>query len=216
MAIAQKVEPYFTPEEYLEQERQAKTKSEYFAGQVYAMAGASGAHNIIVANALASLIVGLRGRPCIVYASDMRVKISLAGLYTYPNVSIVCGEAQFDDNQKDTLLNPTVLIEVLSDSTEAYDRGRKFVYKHYHKLDSLAEYLLIDQDHAAIDRYVRQPDDRWLLTAYRGLDAVTVIDAIVCELPLAEVYDKVEGLEDERGQRVLSVVKEQQAPYLTS
>ena len=213
MAIAQEITPYLTPEDYLEQERQAKTKSEYFAGQVYAMAGASGAHNIIVANTIVELGSQLKRRPCITYASDMRVKVSVSGLYTYPDVSVVCGKPQFDDKQKDTLLNPTVLIEVLSDSTEAYDRGRKFA--HYRKLDSLAEYLLIEQDHAAIDRYVRQSDDRWLLTAYRGLDAVVMIDAIVCELPLAEVFDKVEGLEDESGKRVLSILKEQQASYLT-
>ena len=143
----------------------------------------------------------------------MRVKVSASGLYTYPDVSIVCGKPQFDDRWKDTLLNPVALFEVLSDSTEAYDRGKKFA--HYRKMDSLAEYVLIAQDHAAIDRFVRQSDGRWLLTAYRGLNAVAMIDAIDCALPLIDVYDKVEGLEDEGGERVLSVVKEQQEPYLS-
>ncbi len=211
MVTVQEINPYLTPEAYLEQERQAETKSEYFAGQVFAMAGASGAHNIIVANAIIELGPQLKRRPCITYASDMRVKVSDSGLYTYPDVSVVCGKPLFDDKQKDTLLNPTVLIEVLSDSTEAYDRGKKFA--HYRMLDSLTEYLLIAQDHVAVDRFVRQADGRWLLTAYRGLDSVIVIDAIACELPLAEVYDKVEGLDDETGERVLSIVKERQESY---
>ncbi len=212
MAISiRKTRPYLTAQAYLAQERDAETKSEYYAGQVYAMSGASEAHNLIVWNVSGELRSRLKKRPCRGYPSDMRVKVSPTGLYTYPDVTVVCGKPEFDDKRKDTLLNPTVIIEVLSESTEAYDRGKKF--SHYRTLESLAEYLLIAQDAVAIDRYVRQPDGRWLLTAYRGLKAVAMIEAIDCELSLAEVYDKVEGLENEDWGRTLSMLKEEQAAY---
>jgi len=212
MAIAaHETQPYLTPQAYLAQEREAETKSEYYAGQVYAMSGANEAHNLIVWNVGGELRSLLKKRPCKGYPSDMRVKVSPTGLYTYPDVTVVCGEAQFDDGHKDTLLNPTVIIEVLSESTEAYDRGKKFA--HYRTLDSLAEYLLVAQDSVAIDRYVRQSDGGWLLTAYRGLAAVAMIEAIDCELPLAEVYDKVEGLDDEDWGQTLSVLKEDAGSY---
>ena len=208
---ARRTRPYLTPQDYLAQERKAETKSEYYAGQVYAMSGAGEAHNLVVTNIIIALGSRLRKRPCKVYPSDMRVKVSPTGLYTYPDVTVVCGEPEFDDKQKDTLLNPTMIIEVLSESTEAYDRGKKFA--HYRTLDSLAEYLIIAQDAVAIDRYVRQYDGRWLLTAYRGLQAVAMLEAIDCELPLAEVYDKVEELADEDWRQTLSVLKEEPAAY---
>ena len=212
MAIAaHKTRPYLTPQAYLAQERDAETKSEYYAGQVYAMSGASEAHNLIVWNVGGELRSRLKKRPCKGYPSDMRVKVSPTGLYTYPDVTVVCGKPEFDDKRKDTLLNPTVIIEVLSESTEAYDRGKKFA--HYRTLESLAEYLLIAQDAVAIDDYVRQLGGGWMLTAYRGLKAVAMIDAIDCELPLAEVYDKVEGLDGGDWGRTLSVLKEDQAAY---
>src|SRR5205085_5334550 len=122
-------EVYYTPEEYLILERQAEYKSEYFNGEIFAMTGASRRHNLVAANVLASLHGQLRKRPCEVYSSDMRVKVSPTGLYTYPDVVVVCNDPLFDDKQKDTLLNPTVLIEVLSKSTASYDRGEKF--EHY-------------------------------------------------------------------------------------
>jgi Uma2 family endonuclease len=133
-----------TPNEYLILERQAPYKSEYRDGQIVAMSGASRQHNIITANVVAELHAQLKQRSCTVLPSDMRVKVTSTGLYTYPDVVVVCGEALFDDNQQDTLLNPTLIVEVLSKSTEAYDRGDKF--KHYRHLPSLAEYLLISQD----------------------------------------------------------------------
>src|SRR5215510_15498100 len=116
-------QPHLTPEEYLALERKAGYKSEYFAGEIFAMSGASEQHNLIVANVVATLHTQFRNRPCKVYASDMRVKVSPTSLYTYPDVVALCSEPRFDDDQKDTLLNPTVIIEVLSPSTEAYDRG---------------------------------------------------------------------------------------------
>ena len=182
--------PYLSPEDYLALERSADFKSEYFDGEVFAMSGASEPHNLIVVNASAELRQQLKKRPCKLYANDMRVKVSPTGLYTYPDLIVVCGKAQFDDTHFDTLLNPTLIIEVLSDSTEAYDRGRKF--EHYRKLESLAEYVLIAQHRSHIESYRRQPDQSWLLTESAGLDNIFRLDSINCELALAEVYDKIE------------------------
>jgi Uma2 family endonuclease len=179
-----------TPEEYLVLERKAGYKSEYFAGEIFAMSGASEQHNLIVANVVATLHTQFRNRPCKVYASDMRVKVSPTGLYTYPDVVALCSEPRFDDDQKDTLLNPTVIIEVLSPSTEAYDRGDKF--GHYRKLASLTEYVLISQEKIHIERYVRQPDNQWLLSETSGLHDTVQLPSINCTLVLDEVYEKVE------------------------
>ena len=154
-------ETHYTPEEYLALERQAPCKSEYYAGEIFAMAGASRWHDLTVTNVLRELSLQLKGQPCTTYPSDMRVKVSPTGLYTYPDVIVVCGEAQFEDHQQDTLLNPTLIVEVLSESTEAYDRGGKFT--HYRKLPSLVEYVLITQTKPHIEHYVRQSDNRWLL-----------------------------------------------------
>ena len=132
-----------TPEAYLTLEESAPEKNEYVDGEIFAMTCASEPHNLIVVNTVRELGNQLKKRPCKVYASDMRVKVSPTGLFTYPDVVVVCGQAQFDDSHRDTLLNPTLIVEVLSESTEAYDRGRKF--EHYRKLESLAEYVLIAQ-----------------------------------------------------------------------
>jgi Uma2 family endonuclease len=140
-----------TAEEYLALERQAQCKSEYYAGEIFAVAGASRWHNLIVANVIGELRSQLKGQPCTTYPSDMRVKISPTGLYTYPDVTVVCGEAQFDDTQQDTLLNPTLIVEVLSESTAAYDRGGKFA--HYRKLATLMEYVLITPTKPHIEHY---------------------------------------------------------------
>jgi Uma2 family endonuclease len=179
-----------TPEEYLELERKSPERSEYFAGEIFAMGGASEPHNLVVTNVVAELRGQLKGRPCRTYANDMRVKVSPTGLYTYPDVVVVCGEARFEDAHRDTLLNPTIIFEVLSKSTEAYDRGEKF--EHYRKLASLAEYLLISQDKVHVDHYVRQPDQQWLLSESGALEQRVALPAIGCELSLAEVYDKVD------------------------
>ncbi|NUQ38775.1 MAG: Uma2 family endonuclease [Caldilineales bacterium] len=203
---------WLTPQEYLTRERRAMTKSEYLNGEVFAMAGASKEHNLITVNIAASLHGQLRRRPCTVYANDMRVKVRPSGLYTYPDVVVVCGQAEFEDEQVDTLLNPTLLIEVLSDSTEAYDRGRKF--DHYRALASLQEYLLVTSQAAAVDQFVRQPDGRWLLTAYRGSGAVVNSAAIDCRLPLAEIYDKVDLPDADDRATILTVLKEPEPAYM--
>ena len=201
---------YISPEEYLELEREAETKSEYYRGEVYAMAGASERHSTIQVNTLASLAVQLKGRSCKAHGSDLRVKVSHTGLYTYPDASVVCGPARFDDKQRNTLLNPTVVIEVLSESTEAYDRGRKF--DHYRTVDSLTDYLLLWQDDPTIEHFVRQTGGQWLLTATKGLDAVVRIDSIGCILSLSEIYDKVEFSSEDR-QSYLLRIKEPNAEY---
>src|SRR2546427_4844189 len=161
----------YTAEEYLALERQAECKSEYYAGDIFAMAGASRWHNLIVTNVVRELSLQLKERPCTTYPSDMRIKISPTGLYTYPDVTVVCGEAQFEDTQQDTLLNPTLIVEVLSESTAAYDRGGKFT--HYRKLTSLMEYVFIAQTKPHIEHYVRQPDNRWLLAETNNLSTIS-------------------------------------------
>jgi Uma2 family endonuclease len=179
----------YTPEEYLELERAAVYKSEYVNGRIYAMSGASREHNLIAFNLSAEIRTQLKSRPCEAYGSDMRVHIPDTTMYTYPDMSIVCGEPQFADSHVDTLLNPTVLMEVLSPSTEGYDRGEKFA--HYRRLASLQEYLLVSQTRARIERFVRQGMN-WVLTEYDGLDATVPLRAIDCSLALREVYDKVQ------------------------
>lgn len=178
-----------TPEEYLAIERQSEYKSEYIGGEIFAMTGASRKHNLITVNITRELSQQLRGRPCEAYASEMRVRIPTTRNYTYPDLAVVCEEPQFEDDYLDTLINPTVLIEVLSPSTEAYDRGRKFAF--YRAIESLSEYLLIAQDEYRVEQYTRQPDARWLLSDYRTLEETVELPSIQCHLSLKEVYDKV-------------------------
>lgn len=180
---------FLTPEEYLTRERKALTKSEYRDGRIYAMPGASRAHNLITAHVTGELYIQLRTRSCEVYPSDMRVKVSAAGLYTYPDVIVVCDEPRFEDSHFDTLLNPTVLIEVLSPSTAAYDQGEKF--RRYQYLDSLCEYVLISQDRVRVEHYLQQ-EQGWDLTEFRSLADVCQLASIECELSLQAIYAKVQ------------------------
>ena len=179
----------YTPEEYLALERQADQRSEYYGGEIFAMSGASETHNLIAGNIFASLHAQLRGRPCRIYMSDMRVKVSPTGLYTYPDVVAVCGERQFDDVQHDTLLNPNVIIEVLSPSTEAYDRGNKAA--QYRQLPSLAEHLLVSQEQMHVEQYIRQTDGQWLFSEASGKEVRIHLPSINAVLALAEIYDNV-------------------------
>jgi Uma2 family endonuclease len=187
--MASRAETFISPEQYLEAERRAETKSEYLAGQVFAMGGASERHNLIVANLVAAIHAQLKGRPCRVYPSDMRLRVSETGLYTYPDVTVVCVSPQLEDANMDTLLNPTMLIEVLSDSTERYDRSRKA--EHYRRIPSLEEYLLIAQDRPRIERYRRQGEREWLLSEAIGLDESIELASIEGVLALREVYERV-------------------------
>ena len=180
-----------SPAEYLEAERAAETKSEYYAGQVFAMTGASLAHNWIVASLIRVLGRQLEGTRCGVLPSDMRLHIVATGLYTYPDVTIVCGAPELGDEHRDTLLNPTVLIEVLSPSTESYDRGHKA--EHYRQIPSLQEYLIVRQDAPRIERYRRLGEREWTLTEAIGLEESVQLASVPCSLALGEVYDRALG-----------------------
>jgi Uma2 family endonuclease len=180
---------YLTPEEYLALERQAEDKSEYFNGVAYAMSGASLNHNKIVANVIGELVQQLKGRPCSVLPSDMKVRMPDSRKFFYPDVSVVCGEPQFHDERTDVLLNPALIIEVLSESTEAFDRGKKF--QAYQQLESLKEYLLISQDKNVIEQYARQTKEVWNYTATVGLESSLSLPSIEYALSLSNVYDKV-------------------------
>lgn len=156
------------------------------------MAGASERHNLLTTNLVMSLGSQVRGRSCKVYPSDMRVKIEKTGLYTYPDVVVVCGKAEFEDEEADTLLNPTMIIEVLSKSTENYDRGKKF--ENYRTLESLQEYVLVAQDAYRLEHYRRQLDQQWLFSELKGLQGTILLPTIACTLAMPDVYDKVEIL----------------------
>jgi Uma2 family endonuclease len=179
----------YTPEEYLALERKATTRSEYVNGEIYAMAGASREHNYIAGDLFGELRTQLRGRGCALFMSDMRIRVNPTGLYTYPDVVVACGQPRFDDAQVDVLLNPTVIAEVLSPSTEAYDRGAKFA--HYRYLESLQEYVLIAQDRMWIEHFARM-GKQWLLTVFNRPGEVVLLPSIECAVPLSEIYARIE------------------------
>jgi Uma2 family endonuclease len=184
------IEPTPTPEAYLAFERQqTDAKHEYLNGRIIAMDGAGREHNLIVGNTFASLHAQLRGRGCEVHSNDMRVHIPATGLYTYPDIAALCGEPVFEDDQFDTLLNPSVILEVLSASTEAYDRGAKFA--HYRSIVSLQSYVLIAQDHQHIELFERGTDGRWVLSETTGIEGRLEIEAIGSVLELSEVYERI-------------------------
>ncbi len=186
--VSAAIQTYLTPEEYLTFERKATTKSEYLRGQIIAMSGASFAHNFITADIVTHLNIQLMGGECQVAASDMRVKATQTASYFYPDVVVICGEPRAEDDNFDILLNPTLIVEVLSPSTEAYDRGEKF--EHYQQIASLKEYILISQDKVHVEQYRRQ-GEQWLLTEFREIEAVLSLLSIDCELRLRDVYRRV-------------------------
>jgi Uma2 family endonuclease len=189
--MSAQLKTFCSVEEYLAVERESTARHEYIAGKVYAMAGGSEQHNLIMGNVYASLHAQLRRRQCTIYPSDMKVAILSVPRYTYPDISVVCGEAQFSDTKRDTLLNPTILIEVLSPSTQKQDRGPKFT--QYWTLPSLREYILIDQESHRLERYARHPEKPgiFLFTVYTAVDDEVFLDAISCTLLLTDVYEKV-------------------------
>ena len=182
-------QPRLTPGQYLEIERAAEFRSEYYNGRMYAMSLSSARHAFIIANCVCELGNALGKAPCWVASSDLRVLVSPQGLYTYPDVLVVCGEPRTADRYEDTLLNPVLLMEVLSPATEAYDRGFKFT--QYRKLDSLQEYALVSQDEPRVAVFRRQASGDWLLSEYEGLDASCRLDSVGCAVALAEVYHRV-------------------------
>ena len=188
---------FLSPEEYLEIERQAEDKNEYYKGEMFAMSGASRRHDRIATQL--ALLVGqhLRGKRCEEFSANMRVLATASGLYTYPDLSVACDEPQFADAHVDTLTNPALLVEVLSPSTEAYDRGKKA--KLYRAIPSLQELLFIAQDSYEVELYRRQPDGTWALIEARGLESAITLTSIGYTLSLRELYERVLGDSENAG-----------------
>ena len=187
------VQTYLSPEEYITLERKAiptyhTVRSEYVKGKIIAMSGATRAHNLISGNFFAVLHNQLKGGACETYKGEMRVSTPKTSSYFYPDIVVVCDEPRFEDDVFDTVLNPIVLVEVLSPSTETYDRGEKF--SHYRQIESLKEYILVSQERVNVERYLRKPDE-WGLTFFEDINDALSIASIQCELPLLEVYDRV-------------------------
>jgi Uma2 family endonuclease len=178
-----------TEEQYLAIERAAEFRSEFLDGEMFAMSGGSMEHASIQTNILVELSLALRGTPCRAFGPDLRIKVS-SRMYTYPDVSVVCGKPLLADEHEDNLLNPVVIVEVLSPSTEKYDRGLKF--QQHRTIASLRDYILIDQGQMRIEQYTRQPDDTWSLRDYQRPEQELKIDSIGASIPLQRIYDRVE------------------------
>lgn len=186
-------QPRLTPEQYLAIERAAEFRSEYFDGVMYSMSGGSSVHSQIMGNLSGEFRNALKKRPCFVMPSDSRVRVGKGILYCYPDLVIACGAREYADDEKDTLLNPTLIIEVLSPSTESYDRGDKSA--QYRSIRSLQAYALVSQDHPHVEIYRRNSEGQWTLTDVDGLDATChfgELDSVEVSIPMAEIYDKVE------------------------
>lgn len=179
----------YSPADYLALERASEFKHEFFDGEMFLMAGGTIEHSQVAANVIRALGNALADTGCRVLTSDMKIKLP-TGLYTYPDASVVCDQPQYEDDHKDVLLNPLLIVEVLSPSTEAYDRGQKF--RHYQTCPSLREYVLIAQDRSAVDHYLRQPSGQWLLTTFESLDATMPLPSLGVGLRLRDIYAKVE------------------------
>jgi Uma2 family endonuclease len=180
---------YLTPEQYLEIERAAEVRSEYFNGEMFAMSGATARHNIVVNNLGRALYPQLKGR-CRYFTTDLRLLIPSTGLYTYPDLMVICGDVQFSGDRQDIVTNPGVIVEVLSKSTADYDRGRKFV--HYRAIHDLSDYLIVSQDSARLEHHSRQPDGSWLLREFTSLADIVKLPSITAEVSLAAVYEDVD------------------------
>ena len=190
LPMSAQLEPRYDFETYLAMEREAvDVRHEYVDGEVFAMVGTTLNHNLIVTNLVVSLGAQLRDRPCYVFSNDLKVRIETADAVTYPDLSALCGEPRLYDERKDVLLNPNLIIEVLSPSTEAWDRGGKFAI--YRQIATLEEYLLVSQDRPLVERYRRRPEG-WVLSDYRRLEDEVALASIQCRLVLAEVYAKVD------------------------
>jgi Uma2 family endonuclease len=177
-----------TEEEYFALDSAAEFKNEFYDGVMYAMAGTTPAHSLITINFAAELRQALKKRACRVYVVDLRVRVD-RNTYAYPDIAVVCSEPRFAENDKNTLINPTVLVEVLSPSTESHDRGLKF--HRYRQLESLQEYVLVSQSEPRVEIFRRQPSGSWLLTEFTTLDSTAPFDSLDCKVPLAEIYHQV-------------------------
>jgi Uma2 family endonuclease len=186
--------PRFTPEQYLNLERKAEFKSEYDNGLIRAMAGATRPHNLVAGNIFRSIGNQFEGRSCEVYMGDMRVWVGPARQYNYPDIVALCGTPEFQDGTLDTLLNPSLIVEVLSSSTERNDRGKKFAA--YRRLESLREYVLIDPEEVLVERYTRE-GDQWVLSPITNLEGTLQLESVGCHIPVREIYARVISPEDE-------------------
>lgn len=185
-----KPQKFYSPEEYLALEELAEYRSEYYRGEIFAMSGGSVNHNRIAKNIVVALDVALAGKPCETFIADMRLLVKKNGLYTYPDVMIVCGQLEFAKGRTDTLTNPTVIIEVLSESTQAYDRGAKF--ELYRALETLQDYVLIDQSRVHVEYFHKLDDGRWLLAEFNVLDGVLLLESVGVKLSLSQIYRRME------------------------
>jgi Uma2 family endonuclease len=187
--MSAQAQPRLTPEEYLELDRKSEVRHEYYNGKMYAMAGGSPNHARIISKLQGELYVALKNTGCEAVSSELRTRIAHDGLYTYPDIVVFCGEPDFATDKKDTLTNPVLLIEVLSPTTEAYDRG--FKATEYRKLASVQEYAFVLQTEPRIELLRRQPGGGWLLSETVGIDATCHFESVGCDIALADVYDKI-------------------------
>ncbi len=180
---------YVSEKDYLDKERLAVEKHEYFKGEIFAMSGASIAHNKIAINSISDIFIKLKGKKCQPFGSDLRIHIPKNTLFTYPDISIVCDEIETTDDKFDTITNPSVLIEILSPSARNYDKGEKFTL--YREIDSLQEYILIDSERIMVEKFIRNSDNSWQLTEYRTIEQSFSIATVGIEMFLLDIYDGV-------------------------
>jgi Uma2 family endonuclease len=182
----------YTIDEYVRSELTSEEKHEFQDGEILAMSGGSPEHSLIIVNTSSAIHIRLHGKPCRNYESNLRIRIPSVRRYVYADGSIFCAALEYDseDTSRQSVTNPRVIIEVLSPTTEAYDRGEKF--SHFRRLDSLIEYVLISQSEALVETYVRREAGAWLLTPFTGLDNVAKLRGVEIDLPLAEIYAGVE------------------------
>ena len=180
---------YFTVEEYLEFERNSTEKHEYYNGEIYAMSGASFAHNKIFSNVFGKLSLKLDNEKCTLFGSDLRTSIELNSKFVYPDMSIICEEPMFTDDKFDTVKNPKIIIEILSKTTRDYDLGTKFLF--YRQIESLEEYLLIDSLETKIIKYHKQKNGSWILTETDSLDQSFTLNSIKVNMKVADIYKNV-------------------------
>jgi Uma2 family endonuclease len=181
--------PIISPEDYLEADRASEFRNEYYNGRMYAMAGGTPVHGLIIGNMTALLWNAVRGRGCLLFPTEVRVRVSHQGLYTFPDIMLVCGELKYADDKNDTIVNPTLLVEVLSPSTETHDRVFKF--REYGKLESLQEYVLVEQKQPRVERFQRHAKGHWSLSEYEGLEAEAHFESVGARIRLADIYENV-------------------------
>lgn len=183
----------FTPAEYLAMEQVADYKSEYYTGEIFALAGGTADHSLIAGNVIHVFNEQLESEPCRVFTSDMRLLVQPSGLYTYPDAMVICGRIQFVERRNDTVTNPTLIVEVLSESTREYDRGTKFNF--YKQMPGLREVVLVESEYPRVECYRRAQGDQWMIETYDDLDAIARLESLACDIPLRRIYHKVSWLD---------------------